>query len=312
MVRAVDEQHAHALHRRAGELAVLHRLLDALVDRRPEALRDHAADDLVDELVADAPPRSARARCGSRRTGRGRRSASCTCPARATRLRIVSRYGTRGWCSSTSTPKRRFSRSTATSTCIWREPGEELLAGLRVAAQRRASGPPRPGGGAPWPIFSSSPFAFGVIAKLITGSGKSIGGSSTSRSASSSTSPVFDVLQLRDGADVARAERVRLSVLLALHRAAACRCAPSRACARSTSVESDVSVPASTRKTLIRPANGSATVLKTNAAVPRPRRRSASPFFAGDGTPSTSRSSSAVVPRFFVATPRRPGRSRRA
>ena len=30
-----------------------HRLLDALVDRRPEALRDHAADDLVDELVAD-------------------------------------------------------------------------------------------------------------------------------------------------------------------------------------------------------------------------------------------------------------------
>ena len=52
MVRAVDEQHAHALHRRAGELAVHHRLLDPLVDRRPEALRDDAADDLVDELVA--------------------------------------------------------------------------------------------------------------------------------------------------------------------------------------------------------------------------------------------------------------------
>ena len=47
--------HADALHRRAGELAVLHRLLDALVDRRPEALRDHAADDLVDELVLDLP-----------------------------------------------------------------------------------------------------------------------------------------------------------------------------------------------------------------------------------------------------------------
>ena len=30
-----------------------HRLLDPLVDRRPEALRDHAADDLVEELVAD-------------------------------------------------------------------------------------------------------------------------------------------------------------------------------------------------------------------------------------------------------------------
>ena len=53
MVAAVDERHAHALHGRAGELAVLQRLLDPLVDRRPEALRDDAADDLVDELVAD-------------------------------------------------------------------------------------------------------------------------------------------------------------------------------------------------------------------------------------------------------------------
>src|SRR5207247_5410918 len=34
--------------------AVLHRLLDPLVDRGTEALRDHAADDLVHELVADA------------------------------------------------------------------------------------------------------------------------------------------------------------------------------------------------------------------------------------------------------------------
>ncbi len=30
----------------------MHRLLDPLVHRRPEALRDHAADDLVHELVA--------------------------------------------------------------------------------------------------------------------------------------------------------------------------------------------------------------------------------------------------------------------
>src|SRR4029453_16277444 len=33
----------------------LHRLLDPLVHRRPEPLRDHAADDLVDELVAGVP-----------------------------------------------------------------------------------------------------------------------------------------------------------------------------------------------------------------------------------------------------------------
>ena len=52
MVRAVDEQHADALNGGAGELALGHRLLDALVDRRAEALRDDAADDLVHELVA--------------------------------------------------------------------------------------------------------------------------------------------------------------------------------------------------------------------------------------------------------------------
>ena len=52
MVRAVDEEDAQSLDRRAGELAVQHRLLDALVDRGAEALRDDAADDLVDELVA--------------------------------------------------------------------------------------------------------------------------------------------------------------------------------------------------------------------------------------------------------------------
>ena len=83
VVRAVDEPDADALDRRAGELAVRHRLLDALVDRRPEALRDHAADDLVDELVADVALAAARSRSGSRRTGRGRRSASCSGPARA-------------------------------------------------------------------------------------------------------------------------------------------------------------------------------------------------------------------------------------
>ena len=51
MVRAVDELDANALHRRARELAVVHRLLDPLVHGGTEALRDDAADDLVDELV---------------------------------------------------------------------------------------------------------------------------------------------------------------------------------------------------------------------------------------------------------------------
>src|SRR5207245_7340605 len=52
VVRAVDEHDAYALDRRPRELAVLHRFAYALVDRGTEALRDHAADDLVDELVA--------------------------------------------------------------------------------------------------------------------------------------------------------------------------------------------------------------------------------------------------------------------
>ena len=51
MVRAVHELDAHALDGRAGELPVVHRLLDPLVHGRAVALRDDAAHDLVDELV---------------------------------------------------------------------------------------------------------------------------------------------------------------------------------------------------------------------------------------------------------------------
>jgi len=62
-----------------------------------------------------------------------------------------------------------------------------------------------------------------------------------------------------------------------------------------------------TRKQLIRPANGSAVVLKTKTACFASPNSIVVPFLAGDGTPSTSRSSSAVVPRFFVATPQATG-----
>ena len=75
-----------------------------------------------------------------------------------------------------------------------------------------------------------------------------------------------------------------------------------------TSVESPLSVPLRTRKTLIRPANGSAIVLKTNAAVEAPSTPTAVSLSAGDGMPSASRSRSAVVPRFFVATPHATGK----
>ena len=45
---------------------------------------------------------------------------------------------------------------------------------------------------------------------------------------------------------------------------------------------------------MIRPANGSASVLKTNAAVSAPSISIGAPFFAGEGTPSTMRSSKRV------------------
>ena len=75
------------------------------------------------------------------------------------------------------------------------------------------------------------------------------------------------------------------------------------ACSRvSVSVVSVVIVPLRTRKTLIRPANGSAIVLNTNAAMFAPSTSNGASRSSGPGTPSTSRSRSAVVPRFFVAT----------
>ena len=66
--------------------------------------------------------------------------------------------------------------------------------------------------------FSSSPFAFGVIAKLITGSGKSRLGSSMSLVGVEQQVAGHHVLQLGDGADVALAELVGRLVLLALER----------------------------------------------------------------------------------------------
>ena len=120
---------------RAGELAVHHRLLDPLVDRRAGSSAGSRRRRSCPRTRSPRGPRAARGRCGSRRTGRDRRSASCSAPCARDSLRIVSRYGTRGWCSSTSTPKRRLIRSTATSTCICAHAREELLARLLVAAQ---------------------------------------------------------------------------------------------------------------------------------------------------------------------------------
>ena len=57
MEGAVEEPHAHALDRVAGDGALLHRLEHALLDRGDEAVRDHAALDRVDELELAAGQR---------------------------------------------------------------------------------------------------------------------------------------------------------------------------------------------------------------------------------------------------------------
>jgi hypothetical protein len=150
--------------------------------------------------------------------------------------------------------------------------------------------------------------AFGVTAKLITGSGKPISGASIWRSASRSTSPVCVSLSFAT-APMSPSPR---SATCACSFPCTCSSWPKRSFEWTrafTIVESPFIVPLSTRKTLMRPAKGSAMVLKTNAAVPPPSTLIGAPFFAGDGTPSTSRSSRAVVPRFFEATPHATGKT---
>src|SRR5262249_31903992 len=54
MVLAVEARDLHVDHREAERAAVLFGLDDAFLDRGDEVARDHAADDLVDELVPAA------------------------------------------------------------------------------------------------------------------------------------------------------------------------------------------------------------------------------------------------------------------
>ena len=261
--------HADALHRRAGELAVVHRLLDALVDGRAEALRDDAADDLVDELVA---------RPAVDRLDHDVAVAELAAAARlllvaAVRARLAS-GSSRGRARAAGAARRR--RRTAASRARARPrraSGSSRRGSPRRSAGRAAaaaSGPPRRAGGSPSRPSPRRPSTSGVIAKLITGSGKPMSGSSTAISLSIEQVAGLDVLQLRDGADVALAE-VRTPAWCSLPWSWSSVPMRSLACPRAlTSVVSAVTVPLRTRKRLIRPANGSAIVLKTKAAVAAP------------------------------------------
>ena len=146
-----------------------HRLLDPLVDRGPEPLRDHAADDLVDELVADAL---------LDRLKHDRRVAEL---AAAAGLLLVLPLRARLAADRLQIRDARLVQIDLDAEAPLqpldgdldvhlREAGEELLAGLLVAAHDRV-GSSSVRRRSAWPSFSSSPLAFGVIAKLITGSG---------------------------------------------------------------------------------------------------------------------------------------------
>ena len=226
MVAAVDERHAHALHRRAGELAVLQRLLDALVDRRPEALRDDAADDLVDELVADVV------------VERLEHDVAVAELAAAAGLLLVAALRARLALDRLDVRHARLVQLHLDAEAALRPLDRDLdvhLAHARRAAPPRSAGrggaaasdPPRRAAAAPARPCPRRPSSSASTAKLITGSGKPSAGGSRSCSASTSTSPVCTSFSFATAPMSPGAEAVGLLVLLALHQSSASRAAPS-------------------------------------------------------------------------------------
>ena len=149
VLHAVDEQDADALHGRAGELAVLHRLAHALVDRGPVALRDDAADDLVDELVAELAVLRRQRLEHDRAVAELAAAAGLLLVAmpRARLLadRLLVRHARR-----VELDVDVEARAEAVDRDLdlhLRQAREELLARLRVAAHAAGSDPPRGGGG---------------------------------------------------------------------------------------------------------------------------------------------------------------------
>ena len=149
MLHPVDEQHADALDRRARELAVLHRLAHALVDGRPVALGDDAADDLVDELVAELAVLRRQRLEHDRAVAELAAAAGLLLVAvpRARLLadRLLVRHARR--VELDLDVEARVEPVDRDLDLHLREAGEELLAGLRVAAHDAGSDPPRGDGG---------------------------------------------------------------------------------------------------------------------------------------------------------------------
>ena len=317
MVRAVDERDAHALHRVARELAV--RAWPPGCPCRPPG--GSSAGSRRRRSCRRTRSRrgraAARPRCGSRRTGRARRSASCSGACARASQRIVSRYGTRGGCSSIVDAEAALDALDGDLDVHLARGRRAICSPVCSSRLQRASGPPPPAAAAPSASLSSSPFVFGVTAKLITGSGKASGGSPRDLVASASTSPVatsfsFATAPMSPGPNSSTGS---CSLPCSSQQLPDALLAPVRRVHERAS--RPCSEPENTRKRVMRPANGSASVLKTRrrrrrSTSARRRRRSSAPRCSSPpatGTPSTIRSSSACVPRFFVAEPHATGNS---
>ena len=175
---------------------------------------------------------AARSRCGSRRTGRGRRSASCAGRGRAPPSGSPRGTGTRGGCVIMSTPKRRLTRSTVTSMCICERPStscspvrsSRCTPSVGSSSCRRRSA---------WLSLSSSPFFDGSTATETTGEGSVHRRDHEVALAVDQEVAGGDVLQLADGADLARPRTPSPRGAPCPARRAARPSAPCRACAGS-------------------------------------------------------------------------------
>src|SRR6476646_2791952 len=138
MHHPVDQRDTNAVHGRARELTVLHRLAHALVDRGTEALRDDAADDLVDVLVF----RLARAVLHRRDEDLAVAELTATArlllvPVPGARLlanRLLVRHPR--WMQLDRDVEAALQTVDRDLDLHLRQPGDELLAGLRVAPER--------------------------------------------------------------------------------------------------------------------------------------------------------------------------------
>ena len=214
---AVEQGDPHAGHRVAGQHALLHLPADALLHRRDELPRHHAADDLVDELeaggvrqrldldVADAvlAVPAGLLDVTAQALGLARRSSRAAAPA--------------GSIVSTATPYRLASRSSSTSACAspmdhstsWRV--SALFSSRSVGSS--ATSRPRA-----CDSLSSSALDLATMATGSSGSGIDHGSISSGWSLSDSVSPVSARAELGHRADVAGPALRHRPLLLAQRR----------------------------------------------------------------------------------------------